>query len=249
MNLRKSVYAALLASALGFAVLPSVSYAQHEGTAHAGDEHPAGVHEFAEQAGGDHEESGHEGAHEHGHEHGPEPINVAEFGHTDSHGRKQPPFIASLINFALLLVILFFAVRRAVNPALADRRAAIESEMGEAQRLRAEAEALHREYAERLENMDSELEKMRGEMQRAGESEYKRIVDEATVRAERMRKDGESAIAQEMKQLRDDLLRQAVMAAHESAEKAIRAQISPADQARLADNYLDNLEKSGGASA
>jgi F-type H+-transporting ATPase subunit b len=239
MKIRRITFGILVASALAFGAVPATSFAQetNEGTAHAGEQ-PAGEH--AAEAGGEEHAGG-----EHGHEHGPGPINYLNFGQHDAEGRSQPPLIANIINFAILLLILIWAVRRVMNPALNDRRVAIESEIGEAQRLRAEAEAIHREYTERLENMEQELAQMRTEFQRAGEAEYKRIIDEANQRAERMRTEGEFAIQQEMKQLRDDLLRQAVATATTSAEKTIRGQISPQDQTRLADEYVANLEKQG----
>ena len=235
MKLRGITFGLLLAGALAFGTMPAVSFAQSEGegSAHAG-EHESG-------AAGEH-------AGEH-HDHNPSPINLFEFGHRDPEGRPQPPLLASVINFLLLLGILAFVVRKSINPALADRRAAIEAEIGEAQRLRAEAEALHREYTERLEKMESEFAELRVEFQRAGETEYQCIIEEANRRAERMGQDGQFAIQQEMKQLRDDLMRQAVESASTSAEKAVRAQISPTDQGKLADEYLVNLEKSQGASA
>jgi F-type H+-transporting ATPase subunit b len=234
-----------MSAALAFAMQPAVSFAQHEESAHAGEHRSAGEHEATHEGGEHAAEAEHGGEHEHH----LDPVNVADFNHNDSHGRKQPPFVASLINFAILLVILFFATRRAINPALADRRAAIEAEIGEAQRLRAEAEAMHREYAERLEKTAYGMATMRAEFQKAGEAEYKRIIDDANARAERTRKEGEFAIQQEMKQLRDDLMRQAVLAAAESAEKAVRTQISPQDQSRLADAYLANLDSQKAGSA
>jgi F-type H+-transporting ATPase subunit b len=249
VNLRKLTYVALMGGALAFAMRPAVSFAQHAGEPGAAAETALHESDQGDQHGIEHAGGEHESEHGGDHEHGPGAVNIADFNARDAHGNKQPPLVASLINFAILLVILFFATRRAINPALADRRAAIEAEIGEAQRLRAEAEAMHREYAERLEKMEDEMATMRAEFQKAGEAEYKRIIDEANVRADRTRKEGEFAIQQEMKQLRDDLMRQAVLAAAESAEKAVRTQISPQDQARLADAYLSNLESQKGGSA
>jgi F-type H+-transporting ATPase subunit b len=140
-------------------------------------------------------------------------------------------------------------VRKTINPALADRRAAVESELNEAQRLRAAAEAVHREYTERLGKLDEEIAAMRREFKESGERERARIEAEATEKAERMRREGDFAIQQELKQLRADLLREAVEAAAESAEKAVRGATTPADQTRLADEYVANLEKRGVAGA
>jgi F0F1-type ATP synthase membrane subunit b/b' len=46
----------------------------------------------------------------------------------------------------VLLVLGYMAVRRVVNPGLAARRAAVETEIAEAKRLHDEAAALHQEY-------------------------------------------------------------------------------------------------------
>jgi F-type H+-transporting ATPase subunit b len=233
----------VIATLVALCVSPATSFAQES----AG----SAEHETATTASG--ENGAHEGESEgaeHGeHEHHLDPVNAFQFGHTDSHGKPQPPLLATVINFSLLVLILFYAVRKAINPALNDRRAAIEAEIGEAQRLRAEAEALHREYTERLDRMQDELAEMRAEFQRAGESEYQRIIAEANERAERMRREGEFTIAQELKQVRDDLLREAVETAAESAEKAVRGQIGPQDHAKLADQFLASLDRNPGASA
>ena len=154
-----------------------------------------------------------------------------------------------MINFLLLFAVLYFAVRRAVNPALQDRRAAMEAEIGEAQRLRSEAEAMHREYTERLAKMDDEFAKLRAEYIRLGEQEYQHIVEEAKSRAERMAREGEQVIQQEIRQLRSELLREAVDAAVTSAASTVQKQLTPSDQNRLADEYFAELEKTRGASA
>ncbi|MEI8256530.1 MAG: ATP synthase F0 subunit B [Deltaproteobacteria bacterium] len=245
MNVRRLMSGMLVAAALGFAVAPAVAFAQE----HAAGEHAAGEHAAGEHAAG--EQGAHEGA-EHGgehHEHGPGPVNWIAFGHHDSEGRTQPPLLASVINFLILMGILLFAVKRMVNPALAERRRAIEAEINEAQRLRTEAEALHREYTERLENVQTEVDGIKADFLKAGEAEYARIIDEARQRAERMGQDAEVAIRQELKQIRDDVMREAAQSATASAEKTLRAQISPQDQTRLAEQYLAVIEKSQGASA
>jgi F-type H+-transporting ATPase subunit b len=190
----------------------------------------------------------HEHTDEHGGAHGPGAINWTEFGgtRTDGHGETQPnppPFVASLFNFLLLLGILFWAVTRKVNPALSDRRTAIQAEMDEAKRLRTEAEEMHREYSERLGRMESEFAALRAEFIQAGETESARIIAEAKTRAERMQRDGELTIQQEIRQLRSDLLREAVEAASSSAEQTVRSSINAGDQGRLADDYLAHLEK------
>lgn len=254
----KNIASALVASAaLAFAAAPAL--AQDHGGGHEGQhqsEQNAGElqgHAAGNEGGGEHHTAGeraeageHGGTHGHA-DHAPEPINWTQFGGTraTAEGPKPnpPPFIASLLNFAILATILFVIVRRAVNPALASRRAAIEADINEAQRLRAEAEAMHREYSDRIAKMDDEFAQLRAEMVKAGEAEFARIVAEAGNRAEQMKREAEQTIAVELRALRTELLRETVEAAVASAEQAVRTGVSAQDQSRLADDYVANLEK------
>lgn len=184
----------------------------------------------------------------HGEAHHPEAINWVQFGgtRTDEHGAVKPnppPFIATVINFLIMVGIVYWAIRRKVNPALADRRAAIEAEINEAKRLQAEAEALHKEYTERLAKMEAELAALREEFIKAGQAEYDRIIAEARARAERMQREGESMIQQEVQQLRSDLMREAVEAAIASAEQTIKTAMDTSDHHRLADEFVARLEE------
>jgi len=81
----------------------------------------------------------------------------------------------------------------------------------------------------------------------AGVAERDRIIADAQSKAERMRKDAQFLIDQQMKQLRIDLTREAVTAAVDAAEKVLREKASPADQERLAREYLQRLGKGGAA--
>lgn len=181
----------------------------------------------------------------------PSPPPVMEGGHET---KGPPPFIGPLINFAILVVLGYMAVQRQVNPALAARRAAVETEIAEAKRLLAEAEAAHRECTERRDNLQTEVAGMKAEYVKQGEAERDRIVAEANARAEKMRAEGKQMIEQEMRSLREELRREAVLAAVGAAEEAVRKNVSPADQVRLVDEFVQSIEAearntSGGARA
>jgi F0F1-type ATP synthase membrane subunit b/b' len=216
--------------------LPSIAAAQEHGS--HGEQH--GTQEqtptHGEQAHGEHAT------------HGPDPINWTSFGGTrrDHAGQVKanpPPFIASLINFGLLAAILFFAVKRAINPSLATRRAAVESEIAEAQRQLAEAEAQLREYKDKLEQSKDEFARLRDELVKSGELEAQKILDEARAKADRMQTEGQAMIEQEVRSLRADLIREAVDAAMKSAEQTVRQSVNGQDQSRLADAFLEGLDK------
>jgi len=164
---------------------------------------------------------------------------------TDAHGNQTKgatAFIGPVINFVLLMVLGYMALRRSINPALAARRAAIETEIAEAQRMHTEAEAMHQEYADKLARLDEEIARLKADFTRAGEAERDRIVAEAREKGERMRADARASIEQEVKTLRDELHREAVIAAVAAAEETVRKTITAADHGRLADDYIQSLD-------
>ncbi len=177
---------------------------------------------------GEHEEGVHEGeAHE---EHVPE-WNVTRLA-------------GSFVNFAVWAGLVLFALGKVVPPFLRKRRAAIVDGLEEARQLEDAAEAKHAEYTERIENLDAELARLREEFKRAGLEERDRMVADASLRAEKMRAEARFLIDQQMKQLREDLTREAVEAAVAAAEKILRERSTTADQQRLADEYLARLKGS-----
>ncbi|MFW6049593.1 MAG: hypothetical protein ACODAU_00385 [Myxococcota bacterium] len=148
-------------------------------------------------------------------------------------------FWGPVVNFlAVLLIVVAFAGPK-VRSYLVERRREIAQGLDEAQRLKAEAEAKYEEYATRLDKLDQEMERIRQEMIKAGEAERDRIVAEAEAKAARMRRETGFVIEQQMKQLREDLTREAVQAAVDAAEKVLKEKITADDQQRLAEQYLE----------
>lgn len=176
---------------------------------------------------------------------------AAETGgeHGEAHGFtfadvwSDTQFWAMAFNFTLLIGVLFFLGRKPILNFLKERRRSVEEGLTEAERLKAEAEARYNEYTERLESLDQELATLRKEMIQAGEAERDRIVAEAEQKAARLRREAKFVIEQQMKQLREELTREAVEAAISAAEQVLRTKTSPEDQERLAEQYLASLSE------
>ncbi len=206
--------------ALALAMTTGVAYAQHEGE---------GVTE------GFHQPPGINLAHY------PPPMETVQH---EGHAVQQPgppPFIGPLVNFGLLVLIGYMALKRTINPALNARRASMEAEIAAAKKLHVDAEAMHREVAQRLAHVDTEIGVLRAEFVRAGEAERDRIVAEARERAERMRTEGAQVIAQEIAVMREEIKREVVLAAVAAAEESVRKTITPADLERLTEAYLTEI--------
>ena len=156
---------------------------------------------------------------------------------------KTPEFQGTLVNFGALILLIAWVIRKKGNPALAERRKQVEAELEEAQRLRAEAEKRHMETAMRLEKLDHEMVQIRAEMIKAGEAERDRIVEQAEEKAARMRRDTSFLIEQQIKQLREDLTREAASAAVSAAQDLLQKSTTDSDQDRLAEAYLERLDE------
>ena len=175
---------------------------------------------------------------------------IGHDAHDDGHGEltfssliKNRDFQGTVINFLVLVGLIVWVIRKKGNPALAARRAEVEAELAEAQRLRAEAEKRHAETAMRLEKLDEEMVQIRGEMIKAGEAERDRIVEQAEEKAARLRKDTSFLIEQQIKQLRKELTQEAASAAVVAAQELLQERTTDADQDQLAEAYLNRLDE------
>jgi F-type H+-transporting ATPase subunit b len=156
---------------------------------------------------------------------------------------RNREFQGTVINFLVLVGLIAWVIRKKGNPALAARRAEVEKELAEAQRLRAAAEERHMGTALRLEKLDQEMLQIRGDMVKAGEAERDRIVAQAEEKAARLRKDTSFLIDQQIKQLRKDLTQQAASAAVLAAQELLQERTTDADQDQLSEAYLTRLDE------
>ena len=175
------------------------------------------------EGGAEHGEAAEHGAH--GHEGGIDPIAMG----------------GSVLNFLVLVGLIYVGLRKPLESFLAIRRASVVDGMEEARRVKAAAEAKDAEYTARIANLDAELEGLREDMRRGGLLERDRIVAEASKRAEKMHEDARFLIEQQLKQLREDLTKEAVEAAVRAADETLRKAITSHDQERLAQQYLGTL--------
>ncbi len=162
-------------------------------------------------------------------------------------------FAGQLTNFAIWLTLLYILLNRVLPKFLADRRAGIVDGLEEAKRMKGEAEAKFAEYSKRIDTMDAELERVREDMRKAGQAERDRLVADASEKAQRMHAEARFLVEQQVKQLKEELTREAILSAVGAAESILRERTSAADQQRLADEYLARLEststKTTGASS
>jgi F-type H+-transporting ATPase subunit b len=136
-----------------------------------------------------------------------------------------------------------------VRAFFAERRHRIQGELKAAEDLRAEVEARYAEWQRKLAELDAELEQLRGRARERAEAERERILAEAGVAAERIRREAQSAIEQELRRSRIQLREEAADLAVELAGSLLRTQVTEADRERLLDEFIERVEQSGQAAS
>lgn len=162
---------------------------------------------------------------------------------TDLHDADRPPFLAMLVNFAILAGAYYSLGKKPIAEALKNRRAEVAKEIEEAERMKREAEARAEQYQAKLSHLEEELVTARAALVEAGKGEKERIVREAEEKAARLQKETEFLVEQEVRQMQQDLWREAVERATAAAEDLLRKRVTAADQERLAEEYLSEMSK------
>jgi F-type H+-transporting ATPase subunit b len=151
-------------------------------------------------------------------------------------------FLAALVNFGLLIWILRKFGREPLSKFLVARRDEMAREMSAAAEMKAKAEAVFKEYTARLAQLDTELAKLRSDIERGADEDKQRIVADAEENTRRLKRETESLIDQYGKQLSASVRREMVEAAVAAAEKILRENIGDADQQRLAERYDERIK-------
>lgn len=149
-----------------------------------------------------------------------------------------PPYLATVINFAILAFVLYKFGRKPLAQALLKRKTTIMADIETATKLKDDAERRLTEYEEKFERMDETLAELRSELATQSEKEKAHILAEAEERRVRMRRDAEFRIEQEAKTARTELLQQAVIGAAAAAEELVAKKVGPSDLDRMAEDYL-----------
>jgi F-type H+-transporting ATPase subunit b len=183
---------------------------------------------------------------------------VAEHGEAE-HGHGGPlqlrdvlhstEFWGAVINFSLLAWLLRRKGAKPLNDFLVNRRREMEREIAAAAAMKAKAEAKFQEFTQRMSQLDSELAKLRKDMERSAQEDRQRILSEADENARRLRRETESLIDQHAKALTASIRREMVGAAVAQAEKLVRESIGDADQQRLAEGFVQGISPDAQAPA
>lgn len=146
-----------------------------------------------------------------------------------------------VMNFSVLAAALFLVLRKPISQALNGRIKGIQTQLDELEAQKIAAENKLAEYNKQIGLLDKEAEKIIAEYVRQGEEAKKRILDESKKAAEKLEEQARRTIAHEFQRAKIQLREEVLEAAMNKAEFLVKTKITPEDQDRLVDEYLDKV--------
>ena len=148
----------------------------------------------------------------------------------------------TFVVFALTLFILWKVAFPRIGEALDKRQKAIEDSIATSERVKTEAEALLQEYRERLAEARGQADDIVARARKTGEAHEHEVLAEAKAKREEMmeqtRRDIEAETRRAIQQIRAEVADLTVLA----TEKVTRKTLDSADQKRLVDEALAELD-------
>ena len=171
---------------------------------------------------------------------------LAAGGDPESESEVVKETVYQLLNLLLLLGLLFYLGRKPITEFFSSRRASIQSELHQAAELLDEAEHRNADLQRRLVDLSSEVEEIKGNAGRRAAEEAERILADARISAERIRRDASAALDHELRRARSQLREEAADLALELAAHKLNDQVGDSDRDRLLDEFITRIEPGSG---
>lgn len=167
--------------------------------------------------------------------------NAWAAGGGEHHTPTIDEVIFPAINFIIYAGILYFFALPAVRGFLRSRREEVVVTMAQASAKKQQAEALVAEYRAKLAGVDEEVRSIHTSFQREAEADRDKLLREAETLAAKIRDDAHFLSEQEMKAARQSIREEMAERAAATARDLVQKNISAADQARLAQDFIQSI--------
>ena len=146
------------------------------------------------------------------------------------------------INFALLVIILFWVGKKAgLKGFFTARSEEISWKLDELRRGKEEAEAKFQEMEKQLREFEGSKHLIIEQLKAEGLAEKERIISEAQERAKQIFEQAELTVRREMEYARDRLKREMVNLSAQKAQEILAREMTDNDQDRLVDEFIERL--------
>jgi F-type H+-transporting ATPase subunit b len=151
------------------------------------------------------------------------------------------PFFWHVINFSLLVIILFVLTKEKLKDVFTLRRENIINTLNEAEKQKKEAEELKKLYEEKISSLEKERESILKEAENAGEKEKNKIIENAEREAKKILGQIEVVSKKEMQEAKKELNNEVSSLSLVIAEELIKKNFKKSDQIRILGDYIKNI--------
>ena len=172
----------------------------------------------------------------------------SEGAHGGEHGKDRSADLRDLlyrfINFALLVIILFVAIRKSgLKDSLSGRIEEIKQRLEDLRKEKEEAESQYKDLERKLRDFEAKKKEIIEQFQNEGQAEKERIIAEANERAKQIVEQAELTIQQEMQSAKDRLRKEVMELAAGKAQEIIAKEMTDEDQDRLVSEFIEKVGK------
>lgn len=158
-------------------------------------------------------------------------------------GRQIWDMVWRIVNFLILIAILWKLLADKIKSYFSDRRFEIAEMIDTADKARSDAEKQFADYQEKLKNIDRDIQEIRDSIMGELEGEKQRIIEEGKIVAERIIEQAKWSAEQEILKAKNSLRNQVVDMAGDIASGLVASSMTPEDQKRLIEEYLEKVGK------
>jgi len=163
----------------------------------------------------------------------------AEAGGHDSH--KLIDFGWRILNFAVLVFILYKLGAKAIKGFFVGNREAVNASLEEAEAAKKEAQQKLQECIARVDKASEEVSEMTDLIRAQGIQEKEKIIEDAKRNAEKMKEDAKARIEQEFNKAVNRLRVEAADISVEMAEEILAKSVKNEDHEAMVENFLDRM--------
>ncbi len=158
------------------------------------------------------------------------------------HGFSFKDIVWPVVNFAILVVVLFLAGRKPFSEYFKKRTEMIEKSIKDAEEAKEIAKKSLEEVRARLKNVDLEINDILKAAKQTGEKEKEALIAEGMALKTKILEQAKSNIEFELQKAKKAIKSEAAIMALELAEKQIKERLGTTGQEKLIDEYVKKLE-------
>lgn len=148
-------------------------------------------------------------------------------------------------NLTILLIVLYFALRKKVSKHFVDRASEYNALVNKAEDAKKEAEKSKKEIAQRLAKLKETSEQSLQQVKIEAEQLKTQIIEDARQLANKLEQDAKLAITYEIERAKNELRKELLARAVEDAEKSITADVKDQDLRRMQSEFVQRVQLGG----